>query len=898
MNLPLKSYQGRVLDSLGEYLRDVARTGDPANPFQRITAGLGQPAPYVSAANLGLPHGLPYVCLRVPTGGGKTLLGAHTVGIVQRDYLQAERCVVLWLVPSNPILDQTLGALADPTHPYRRALDVAVGGPVEVLSVSEALAMKRAVPDAHTVVIVATIQSFRVEDTTGRKVFERNGDLDDHFTGLTPAQEIGLEIDKDGRPTHSLVNILKLRRPVVIVDEAHNARTDLSFQTLAKFSPSCIIEFTATPDRKKHPSNVLHRVSAAELKSEAMIKLPIRVVTRPPEQWAPLVAEAVSLRSSLERLAAKEGQETGGHLRPILLFQARDVEHTKELRSHLEGDVGLPAEQIKICTSKLDELKEVKDITSPNCPVRFIITVQKLREGWDCPFAYVLCSLQNSASATAIEQIVGRVLRLPSASFKQNAALNEAYVFSVSPSLPPVLAELRGALEMNGFTPAEADKIILPAGGDMTLAEQPQTFHVDPVNDFNPEQLAENSPSLLGKVSIDVLAGRVTVLKPINEQDEASLLGCLSTEPAREAAREAVRKIRQTAAAFQIQPAVAVPKSPFEQGVSFRVPVLGLMEGDLFERFEDTHLLEHEWNLAEKDAALSEAEFPSKRQSGEVGLVDVKTTGGVETSKVEESPDDTGATSDFVASLHKQVWSFAETSEWPEEKLIQWIDAKIFQSASERREIPAEQSAMFIRKVLSGLKASRGMELDDLVLNRHRLVAAIETRIRRHREQERTTAWQGFLLDDSPLVAPESHAIDFSTIHYDPSWNYDGSFKFQKHYFAPGPGELKSSGEEYQCACFLDGLTEVKTWVRNLSRRPTAFSLQIPKQRFYPDFVCLLNDGRVLVVEYKGKPWYEIEQSAEKRAVGAVWESRSNSKGLFIMPNGPDLEAIRSKIQT
>ena len=205
---------------------------------------------------------------------------------------------------------------------------------------------------------------------------------------------------------------------------------------------------------------------------------------------------------------------------------------------------------------------------------------------------------------------------------------------------------------------------------------------------------------------------------------------------------------------------------------------------------------------------------------------------------------------------------------------------------------------MFIRKVLSGLKASRGMDAGDLVLNRHRLVAAIEAKIRRHREQERTTAWQGFLLDDSPLVAPESHAIDFSAIHYDPSWNYDGAFKFQKHYFAPGPGELKSSGEEYQCACFLDGLAEVKAWVRNLSRRATAFSLQIPKQRFYPDFVCLLHDGRVLVVEYKGKPWYEIEQSSEKRTVGAVWESRSHGQGLFIMPNGPDLEAIRSKLQT
>ncbi len=94
---------------------------------------------------------------------------------------------------------------------------------------------------------------------------------------------------------------------------------------------------------------------------------------------------------------------------------------------------------------------------------------------------------------------------------------------------------------------------------------------------------------------------------------------------------------------------------------------------------------------------------------------------------------------------------------------------------------------------------------------------------------------------------------------------------------------------------FLDGLAEVKFWVRNIARRPSSFALQISTGAFYPDFVCQLHDGRGLAVEYKGKPWYEIEQSEEKRAVGAVWEGRSQGRCLFIMPNGPDLEAIRQK---
>src|SRR5439155_21199597 len=81
----------------------------------------------------------------------------------------------------------------------------------------------------------------------------------------------------------------------------------------------------------------------------------------------------------------------------------------------------------------------------------YIITVEKLREGWDCPFAYVLCSLRETHSATAIEQIVGRILRLPHAQAKQHPDLNCAYALSVSVSLTEVLPELREALESNGI---------------------------------------------------------------------------------------------------------------------------------------------------------------------------------------------------------------------------------------------------------------------------------------------------------------------------------------------------------------------------------------------------------------------------------------------------------------
>src|SRR3990167_6068478 len=126
---------------------------------------------------------MPYVFLRVPTGGGKTLLACHAAGLAMGELLHAERAVVLWLVPSNTILDQTADALRDPRHPYRRALELSCGA-VEVVTIEEALCLSRAAVEGQTVVIVSTIQAFRVEDTTGRKVYEQNGAFAEHLLNV------------------------------------------------------------------------------------------------------------------------------------------------------------------------------------------------------------------------------------------------------------------------------------------------------------------------------------------------------------------------------------------------------------------------------------------------------------------------------------------------------------------------------------------------------------------------------------------------------------------------------------------------------------------------------------------------------------------------------------------
>ena len=886
--ITLKEYQNRVLDSLRDFFRQCSKDGRPESAFQAVQLrNNSTPVPYIPVRAAGLAADMPYACLRVPTGGGKTLLACHAAGLAITELLHAEHAVVLWLVPSNTILDQTADALRDPRHAYRRALEMACGS-VEVVTIEEALRLSRATVEGQTVVIVSTVQCFRVEDTTGRKVYDQNGTFAEHLLNLPPARLTDLLPGADGKPKPSLVNMLRLRRPIVIVDEAHNVRSDLSFTTLGNVLPSCIVEFTATPARTKTPSNVLHHVSAAELKAADMVKLPLRVITRHPSQRTQLLAEALTLRADLEKLAATEAQQTGEYLRPILLLQAERVDACEPLRERLATEFSIPNEQIKISVGSLDELPGPDEIKSPKCPVRIIITVQKLREGWDCPFAYVLCSLKETRSATAIEQIVGRILRLPNAQAKQHPDLNCAYAFSVSDSITEVLAELREALENNGFTKAEAERIIIPVPqGILPLGAQPQTAQVAP-SEIDAALAQARVHALAGKARIDATRGEITVIVPLDQAETETLVSCVNTPEAKAKVAEVIALVRETERAFGGSGKPRIP-SPYEQQLDFIVPLLCVLEnGTLFE-FESTFLLEHPWRLSAKDAALSSGYNPLLRPAGKAGLIDVGAKGEVQASVLQEAPQ-----TDFIATLHQQVMALGGTGDWSLEGLVAWLDNQI-----NHQDIPIGESAEFLRRVIRGLMAQFGIaDVNVLALDRFRLRDEIETRIEQHRESERKAAFQTFLLPQAPLAVTSERTINFKTMSYEPSWLYEGGFQFKRHYFGPKPGELKETTpggdltEEFKCAQFLDGLPGVKFWIRNLSRKSTSFRLQTSKDWFYPDFICQLDDGRVMAVEYKGKYLYDAPDAEEKRSVGKVWESRSGGKCIFAMPTQTDFSEI------
>ena len=401
---------------------------------------------------------------------------------------------------------------------------------------------------------------------------------------------------------------------------------------------------------------------------------------------------------------------------------------------------------------------------------------------------------------------------------------------------------------------------------------------------------AEEVVALSGKVRIDAAKGEITVLVPLDETETERLTRCVSSPEAKERVKEAVKLVRAAEKAFGGSGETRTP-SGYEQQLDFIVPLLCVNEeGELLE-FESTFLMEHPWKLSAKDAALAESYNPTYRPKGKSGTLDVDGRGAVEAAVTAEALE-----SDFVATLHQQVLQLGGTSDWTMEALVSWLDRNI-----DHQDIPPGESAEFLRKVILGLSARFGIkDLSVLALDRFRLRDEVERRIEEHRKQERKVALQDWLLPGSALSVTEDRAINFKTMGYEPSWLYEGGFQFKKHYFGSKPGELhekRSDGkqlEEFECAQYLDALPEVEFWFRNLSKKASSFRLQTSNDWFYPDFVCKLMDGRILVVEYKGEHLWD--GSEEKRAVGEVWASRSNGKCLFVMPRGNDLAAIKACI--
>lgn len=893
-----KTYQQQVLDSVEDYFRACHELVTPSIAFTVTTERLwGRGNPYNPLS--GFPADMPYFCLRVPTGGGKTWLAAKSVALVNTHLLRTEHSVILWLVPSKPIREQTLRALRDRLHPYHIALREA--GTITVMDLDEAKSVTRATLDTSTAIIVATRQAFQVEDEESRKVYQSSGALMHHFDNLSPTQRDGLLTEGDGteRTTPcSLANVLRLRRPFVVVDEAHNSRTDLAFDMLARFRPSGVMELTATPDLERTPSNVLHSVSAAELKAEEMIKLPVVLETEP--NWQQSLADAIGRRDALHKLADEERRTGAAYLRPIVLIQSEprragvETLDYERVRNELMTNHGIPASEIVVATGEEKGLEQIDaeyklGIADPACPVKFVITQRALAEGWDCPFAYILVSMASLHSATAVEQLLGRVLRQPDASHRKARALNQSYAFVVSRSFAETAAALRDRLVAGaGFERREVSDFVTAARPDQSrldLEGHAGRMVVRPVAITLSEKPELNSvpKPIRNKVSWDGKLNTLTISTPLSEEDAEALKVSVKSESAMSAIVEAAKVSRTTAIEFF--------QTPAELGERFRVPQLALRVQGQLQLFDDPEVLDYPWDLAYYDVAPTADDLSALAagfRASEGGEIDVDETSGKVVSR-------------FLPDLQRDLGLVYQPENWDEVRLATWLCRNLPEPS-----LTHASKQAFVAAWLTKLLKQEDFTLARVNLQKFLIRNRLEARIRDLRKQAIGKAFQETLFgEDADVAVSDIYSYEFHPNAYAPGRDYDGRFghfDFRKHFYGR-IGDFDSK-EEFECACWLDIQAQqgrIKFWVRNLVRREgSSFFLQKADGRFYPDFMCQLpgspeTPGPVLAVEYKGADrWANAE---DDRLIGGLWANLSGGKCRFVMVKEKRWEIIEPMLK-
>jgi type III restriction enzyme len=866
--LQLKEYQRESLDAIGRFCDAVrAAVGNRAVRPVHDAYYLETRRDFIEVPQL---RGVPYVCLRVPTGGGKTLVAAHAVGAIAKHLGHQDRPLCLWVTPSTTIREQTLRALRDREHPYHAALREGLGGaPLKVLTVEESLAANRALVSDNAVIVVTTIQSYRIDEEANRKVYQDNGYLMDHFTNLPAwAREQLAEPNgaNGGRVSLSLANVMKLRGPIVIMDEAHNARTRVSFDSLARFGPLAVLELTATPqhehdpERERYGSNVLHAVSALQLKREGMIKLPVDLESR--ENWLDVLALTVQRRTMLAELAAAWGREHDRFIRPIALVQAqpkskaRETHTAERVKEALIGQLSVPAERIRICTGTNDELGD-EDLRRPECVVEYIITVDKLREGWDCPFAYVLGSVGNVATETAVEQLLGRVLRMPDAMPTEIPELDRAYAIVQSEDVARTAQNLADSMvERCGF-----DRVSM--GDVLRVHRRPEGQAMLPLSTIlvsAAPNLAQLPADVQAKVRYEPASGAIKIHQSLTRDDAQALRDALESPADRTAVETYWQEEREVGTAPKLLDQYAKP---------IRLPQLAVRDGQRMLRFEPIELDEFRWDLNACDQKFTDAEFSAEFHVGDHVVLDVTGEGAVRVGGVEQV-------------ITRQASFLLQDDHWEKVEIVRWLDQELHRGG-QNAGLSAAESQAWLNRVVDYLVVERRIEIPIVVRKRHELAILTFQRITEHgRKQIRKAAQQLFAAEaERRLETTLDMPFEVAEQDYCPYRQYrEGPFSFQKHAFDL-IGDM--GNEESQCAKKIDDHPNVKRWIRNLVHESAGgFSLPLSPGRFFPDFLVELNDGRMAIVEYKGGHLAEQRKELHKEDVGKLWAARSSGKCVFV----------------
>lgn len=859
--MELKNYQRKVIDDLTRYLDLMQETNDIVKAYnmfwkgQNVPVGINGMQPYQN-----LIPGVPDLCLKVPTGGGKTFLACNAIAPIFDAMPMLKMKAVVWLVPSEAILTQTLAALRNVNHPYRQAINLQFQHNVEVYTKDQLLNGQNfnitAVREQLSIMVLS-YDSFR-----GRKELLK---AKQENSALAPmAKALGVpDMPLEDTDETALMQIINQLNPLVIVDESHHARSKLSKKKLQDFNPCFILDLTATPTKE---SNIISYVDSIQLKKENMVKLPVVVYNR--QRQSDVVFDAIDLRNNLEQKAI---ESKDGYIRPIVLFQAQpkgkeDSTTFEKLRKQLV-DTGIPADQIAIKTADVNELKGV-DLMSESCPIRYIITVNALKEGWDCPFAYILATLANRTSQIDVEQIVGRILRQPHTRPHSVKALNMSYVLTSSNDFQSTLRGIVAGLNSAGFSNRDC----------RVVEEQEESNAPTPVQqDFDaiPTQPADESGGFAH-------ADYPDAVEPNNEQPEF-----LNFDPAAVAVALQQNKGRSSSATQDMLDKAEQQQNDFAAAM---------------QENEESGLSDLPREVQEKVTSFAIAnEYKDEIADLRLPQFFVKVPESLFTSGMTEFLSKENLLAEFSLEGQPYKINFETTDD-------EIAEVDIASSGSNAPKVSAMDSAAqkYFREQFSNRSSEERIRAcKDLIHHELNKIDSIDSaELKRYIDRvvgcmDRETL---DALEKSPNAFArkiKAYIISLQSEYAEQvfsDWLECGNIVVENCYKFPQRITLLSSTDRYKKSLYtaeaddmdrleadmvlkLTGLPNIKWWHRNDGRKGFCLNGFI---NHYPDFIVMTNSGKILLIETKGDH-LENTETKQKLHLGRKWQDAAGREYRYYM---------------
>ena len=862
--MQLKEYQHQTLRDLELYIETLNNSKSLSVAYSQYWADKGVSVngfnnsylhPYINSVN-----GVPRVTLKVPTAGGKTFIACNAIKRIM-DKLQtgAQNQVVAWFVPSDTILKQTLEKLQDVSHPYRQTIDALFSHRVVVVDKEAALMGQGISPvqmhDNLTIFVLSAqsfIETIRVKKDKAAeqlkpRAFRENGNFLEHTQYYTHPEQLISGAD----PT-ALIQVIAQQNPVVIVDESHNFKADLRVELLNNLSPRFVLELTATP---RDNSNIISFVDAMQLKRENMVKLPVIVENRNTPK--DVLVNAIRMRNSLEQHAIEMEKQGGRYIRPIVLFQAQPKTESDnitfdKIKANLVS-FGIPENQIKIKTANKDELKGL-DLMNRGCEVRYIITVNALKEGWDCPFAYILATLANKTSRVDVEQILGRILRQPYTIQHQNPLLNLSYVFTSSNDFRETVEKIILSLQKAGFskkdfreaTPVELQETLKPTITTPNFFDTPKQIVEELEKDNGIDLTEEDAFEIKQK------------LKNSEQSDDIQNL----QKQAEQISEEYNKQVEEHSKGGEFDPLAAITPKEMYYSINekFKEVVAKIQLPIFYTKTKASIFSEDEWIPLEKSMLTKGFDLPQKDASVDFTIVRPE---GI-TIDVVKSGDD------YIPVRHNnynQIDYIRDQYREKESSVKRTILSNQIASMIKLDNIVEPDIKKYVDRVIENYDGDALSSLiDNLYNTRDSIEEKIENLLQKHQKQ----VFQ--------------HWLNIGKVKLKPHYVFQQSIIMPKEELIGIDNGLYTAEEnvndfEYEVISAISDIPNLQFWHRNREKKDFFINGFI---NHYPDFIVRMKSGKIILIETKGD-YLTNDDSKNKVWLGNKWSDLAGDDYRYFM---------------